>query len=116
MSLATTTLNSAADHIASLFDYIGLVDETGTEISGGSPAYARKAASWGAASNGSASLSSALTFDIPSGKTVAGWRGYSASTGGTDYGGGDLTPEAYSAQGQYILKATDTKITVANPA
>ena len=35
------------------------------EVSGGSPAYARKAASWGAASGGARALSAAVTLDMP---------------------------------------------------
>ena len=37
----------------------------GNEVSGGSPAYARKAASWGAASGGVRALSAAVTLDMP---------------------------------------------------
>lgn len=44
------------------------------EISGGSPAYARKAATFSAASGGSKALSAPLTFDVPAGATVA-WVG-----------------------------------------
>ena len=36
-----------------------------SEVTGGSPAYARKAASWGSASGGSRALSSAVTLDMP---------------------------------------------------
>ena len=35
------------------------------EVSGGSPAYARKAASWGSASGGVRALSAAVTLDMP---------------------------------------------------
>ena len=35
------------------------------EVSGGTTAYARKAATWGAASAGSRALSAAVTFDVP---------------------------------------------------
>jgi hypothetical protein len=41
---------------------------TGTnEVTGGTPTYARKAATWGAAASGQKALSSALTFDVPAG-------------------------------------------------
>lgn len=39
----------------------------GTEATGGSPAYARQAVTWGAASAGQKSNSGALTFDVPAG-------------------------------------------------
>ncbi|MFI6594974.1 hypothetical protein ACIBHX_01930 [Nonomuraea sp. NPDC050536] len=38
-----------------------------TEATGGSPAYARQAVTWGAAASGQKSNSGALTFDVPSG-------------------------------------------------
>ena len=60
------------------------------EISGGSPAYARKAATFDAASGGSKALSAPLTFDVPGGATVVAWVGrYTALTGGTFLG---MTP------------------------
>ncbi|MEO3875532.1 hypothetical protein ABGB18_42695 [Nonomuraea sp. B12E4] len=39
----------------------------GTEATGGSPAYARQAVTWGAASSGAKANSGALTFDVPAG-------------------------------------------------
>jgi hypothetical protein len=70
---------------------------TGTnEATGGSPAYARKAATWNAASSGSKALASAVTFDVPAGtyRFVGLW---SALTTGTFFGmtplnGGTLKP------------------------
>jgi len=62
--------------------------ETGAnEVSGGSPAYARKAATWAAASGGSKALSSALTFDVPAGTTVThvGLHNHLTTTGGTAF-------------------------------
>jgi hypothetical protein len=44
---------------------------TGTEATGGSPAYARKAVTWGAAASGQKSNSGALTFDVPAGSYFA---------------------------------------------
>ena len=100
--------NAIADHGAGLISHIGLVDGSGTEISGGS--YARQAVTWTSASSGTVRPSSDLTFDVPAGATVGGWRGYSASTGGTNYGGEDLTNESYTNEGQYKLIASSTGI------
>lgn len=44
------------------------------EVSGGSPAYARKGVTFGAASGGFRSLSAAVTFDVPA--TTVRWVGY----------------------------------------
>lgn len=68
---------------------------TGTnEISGGSPAYARKAVTFGAASGEQRTISAAATFDIPVGATVRFIGEWDAITGGNFLGmvpnGGDL--------------------------
>lgn len=110
MAMATGYLNAIGDAGAALITHIGLVNAAGSEISGGSPAYARKPVTWTTASNGTVRPSADLTFDIPTGVTVGGWRGYSALTGGTNYGGADLTQEAFASQGQYKLLAASTGI------
>lgn len=54
-----------------------------SEVSGGSPAYARKAASFSAAAAESKALASAVTFDVPAGTTckyVGKWTAISAGT------------------------------------
>src|SRR4051812_26618256 len=63
-----------------------------SEVSGGSPAYARKAITWTSAASGVLSASNAPVFDVPAATTV-GWAGlWSASTAGTFYGGFPLGP------------------------
>lgn len=69
------------------------------EVTGGSPAYARKAATWAAASSGSKATSASMVFDVPASTTVR-WVGFwDASTAGnflgmTPNGGG--TPQAFT--------------------
>lgn len=92
-----------------LITHIALFDGA-TEITGGSPAYARKAVTWTAPSAGLIRPTANLVFDIPAGADVTEWRGFSASSGGTDYGGADLTDEAFAAQGTYTLLAASTGI------
>lgn len=61
---------------------------TGTnELTGGSPAYARKSATWAAASGGSKALAATLpTFDVPASTTIT-WLGlWDAVTTGTFLG------------------------------
>lgn len=91
--------------------HVGLVDENGDELTGGSPAYARIAESWADGANGVMNLAANRTFNVPAGVTVGGWRAYSASSAGTDYGGEDLTEEAFASQGTYTLLAASTSIT-----
>jgi hypothetical protein len=95
---------------AAAITHIGLVDDVGAELTGGSPAYARKAVTWTAPSGGLIRPNADLEFDVPAGTTVGGWRGYSALTAGTDYGGEVLTNEAFAAQGTYTLLAASTSI------
>ncbi len=53
------------------------------EATGGSPAYARQAVTWGAAASGQKTNTGALTFDVPAG--TYGFFGYfNASTGNTN--------------------------------
>jgi len=102
--------NAIADHGATLISHIALVDETGTEITGGSPAYARQPVTWTTASDGTIRPDADLTFDIPAGVTVGGWRGYDALTAGTDHGGATLTNESFASRGEYTLLAESTGI------
>lgn len=80
---------------------------TGTnELTGGTPAYARKAPSWSAASSGVKAMSSSLSFDIPASSTVAYFGFWTDETGGTFLGGAVLSAsESFTAQGTYQLTA-----------
>lgn len=55
----------------------------GTEATGGSPAYARQAVTWGAAASGQKSNSGGLTFDVPAG-SYGFLLFFNASTGNTN--------------------------------
>lgn len=111
MAMNSAFLTNAGTTAPDVITHIALVDDTGTELTGGSPAYARKAVTWTNANP--ARPSADLTFDVPSGATVAGWVGYDAATDGNAYGGADLTNETYAAQGTYKLLAASTGITFA---
>jgi hypothetical protein len=74
-------------------------DVTGSaELSGGSPAYARKSVTWGTATSGVLPQSGSAVFDVPSGTVVAvglwsaitagDFLGFLPSNGGTLYGYG----------------------------
>ena len=89
---------------AALFN--GIPGGAGTEISGGSPAYARQPITLGAASGGQIVVSADATFDVPAGATVNYVAYYSALTGGTLLGYDDVTEEVYAAQGEYILASS----------
>ncbi len=102
--------NAIADYGGTVVTHIGLVDNTDTELTGGDPAYARQAVSWESSVDGFIQITSNLLFDIPAGANVSGWRGYSAPTADTEYGGKSLTREDYAGQGTYALLADETGI------
>ena len=58
-------------------------NSTGTEATGGTPAYARQAVTWGTAASGQLTNTNALTFDVPAG-TYAYLSYHNASTGNTN--------------------------------
>jgi len=98
-------LNATADHGSSLITYIALLNSVGAEVGD-----ARKAVTWTGAAAGLIRPTADLAFTMTSGEDVAEWRGYSALTGGTDYGGEALTPVTYSNDGTYTLQAASTAI------
>jgi hypothetical protein len=58
-------------------------NSTGTEATGGAPAYARQAVTWGTAASGLLTNSNSLTFDVPAG--TYGYLSYhNASAGNTN--------------------------------
>lgn len=107
----TTMLNSLSPSHASL--HSAAPGDTGAnEISGGSPAYARKAVTIGTStSGGPRALSADVTFDVPA-VTVAYVGFWTALTGGTFVGYHDVTDETFAAQGQYKLLATGTSLSI----
>jgi hypothetical protein len=114
MAVQTVTMrNTLATAYAAAAAYGALSTTTpsssaGTEVTGGSPAYARKALSWGSASS-SAVTATAATFDVPAGTTVVGFMVYSAVTAGTYLDGAAVTSQAFASQGTYAVTPTYTQ-------
>ncbi len=72
------------------------------EVTGGSPAYARKAATWNASAGGTATANQ-VTFDVPAG-TYTHFGVWTALTAGTFRGGNPLAAnQTISSQGQILL-------------
>lgn len=112
MSRSTTAKNSMATAFASLAATAGLFaadpGSTGAgEISGGSPAYARKALAGLWASSGTGSQQAQVTFDVEAGDAVGGGGVFDAS--GNFLDGGPLTSFTFTAQGKYVLTVVDTE-------
>jgi hypothetical protein len=74
-----------------------------SEITGGTPAYARMSLTWNAAATGTKTLSNTPIFDVPPSTTVAYVGLWSALTAGTYFGYIDVTDEVYAAQGTYEI-------------
>lgn len=99
MTIPTTTKNNMLDgqtiNTASL--HTAFPGTTGAnEVSGGAPAYARKAITVGAASGGQRTLSSSVTFDVPA--TTVRWVGFwNSSTFAFCAPNGGATPKNFMA-------------------
>jgi len=77
------------------------------ELTGGTPAYARKVIAFAVALGGSIDDTTAPTFDVPPGVTVDYMGLYSAISAGTLLQVDDLTLETFTAQGSYQLTDVD---------
>lgn len=97
-----TALNVMVDALAAAGTYISAHTadpSTGgsNEVAGGS--YARQQTTWGSASSGDRA-GSQVSIPIPAGTTVTHWGIWSASSGGTFYGGFALSAsEVFGAAG-----------------
>lgn len=109
-----TMLNSLTVDRLSLHSGDPGVDGLSNELSGGSPAYARKSCVFNAAASGERLLNANVTFDVPA-STVA-YVGFWDYNGGSMvfHGSDPVTNEVFAAQGQYIVTATTTKLAITN--
>jgi hypothetical protein len=112
MPYSTNAKNSMLDHLGTEAVFVSLHsadpgDNGANELSGGSPAYARKAITWNAATGGSMDDSNVPVFDVPAGATVLYVGLWSAVTGGIFYGAALVTQETFGGQGTYTLTDMD---------
>lgn len=115
MPLNDNAKNAMLDHLAGLSVYVSLhtadPGATGTsEVTGGSPAYARKSVTWNSAATANIDSSNQPVIDVPASTTVTHLGFWSAVTAGTFYGSGDITDEVFAAQGTYTV--TDANISL----
>lgn len=116
MGLNATALNLMLDALGATVDFVSLHTDTigsgsGNEVTGGSPAYARKGITWNAAAAGNLDSSNQPVFDVPSGVTIRRVGFFDAVTAGTYYGDAEITDEAYGGQGTYTLTDADITLT-----
>lgn len=93
-------LNAMANSAKTVFTHVGLRNGA-TELTGGSPAYARQALSYGATANGD--WAGTATFNVPPSSTVNTVAFYTASTGGSSVDAYSVTSEVFASQGTYDL-------------
>lgn len=105
MPMTDAYRNALRDQGQALITHIGLVNGAGNPTGD-----ARKAVTWTDSAAGQSRPSADIVFNMTAGQDVAGWRGYSAATAGTDYGGAALTPKTFANDGTYTLLAASTSI------
>jgi hypothetical protein len=111
-----TARNAMVDALAALAVRValhtgdpGAANTASNEVSGGSPAYARKAIAWGAANAGAATCSGNVVLDVPAATTVT-WISLWNSAGTVRYLKKAVTSEAFGAQGTYTVVAASTTL------
>lgn len=114
MALTLSAKETAALAVAGLGTYISLhtADPTTTgssEVTGGSPAYARKPTTWTGGSSDGVVTGSQVTIDVPAG-TYTHFGVWSALSGGTFIGGAAITPTTVSVQSQIKVTPVYTQI------
>ena len=112
----TTSKNTIATYYGTQATWIGLAASSpgatttpSTEVSGGSPAYARVQTTWGAASNG-VITGTAVTINVPTTTTVTYAILASASTvaSANMFDNCTVTSTTYNAQGSAVITPTFT--------
>jgi len=108
MPYSTAAFNAMLDNLGTLVTHVSLhTADPGTagtsEVTGGTPAYARKTATWSAAAAGIKNLSNAPVFDVPTGTTVLYVGYWGALTAGTWYGSSTITAATFTTQNTYTL-------------
>jgi len=108
MYVDVSYLNEIAGAGGAMVASIGLVDETGAEISSRKIEGETEDFEIDYSEDGIWRPSVDLTFTITAGTTVAGWRAYDDPSAGVELGGADLAEESYDNDGEYTLIASDT--------
>lgn len=116
-TLDTTAKTAAVEAASALITHFALFDDTDTELTGGTPAYARvaKVDSVAAANSSDDLAETDLVFNVPAGATVRYVKGMTADTAGSARATHQLAAdEVYAAQGTFTL--TSAVITATDPA
>lgn len=108
-NVALAAVGAACGFLALYSDAAGT-----TELTGGSPAYARKPVTYNSVTTGVLSTAADVTFDIPAGSTVRAIGLCTAVSGGTQHAKIEpVSVESWVGQGTCVIKAnTDLTITL----
>lgn len=101
-----TSYGTASTHVALFTASPGTPPAAANEVTGGSPAYARKPITFGAASGGV--ITGVVTFDVPAGTTVTFAGVCSSISGASVLDFAAVTSQNFATQGQYALTVTAT--------
>lgn len=107
------TLRNVSFAVATTYGSLHTADpgDTGaSEVTGGSPAYARKSVTWNAAASGAMDDSNVPVFDVPTATTVAYVGLWDAVSAGNFLGAANVTDEVFAAQGTYTLTDADLDV------
>lgn len=86
----------------------GGANSASNEVTGGSPAYARKAVAWNTSSGGVATQNGDVVFDVPA--CTVSWASLWNTAGTVRYLKKDVTDEVFAAQGTYTIKGTTSTL------
>ena len=106
--LLVSAKNLMLTELATVASHVGLLNEAGVEISGGT--YARQSITWGGASAGAINATNQPVFDVPAGVTVGSIAIFSAVTAGTKYSESDVTNETYAGDGTYTVTSLEINL------
>jgi hypothetical protein len=101
-----------AAHGRTLVTHIEMQAANGTPLASGRLSVAWTSPGDGTDDDGQIRPDDDLVFDVAQGEVINRWRGFDAATGGTDYGGEDVTERTFNNPGTYTLRADQTSITV----
>lgn len=104
-----TAYGAAAPYGALFTADPGTTDTATGEVTGGSPAYARKALNWGAPA--ASAVTGTAVFDVPASTTVTYFAVTSSNVAGasTVRDSVAVTSQAFSSQGTYTVTVTYTQ-------
>jgi hypothetical protein len=79
-----------------------------SEVTGGTPAYARKAVAWNTSSSGTATQNGDVVLDVPA--CTVTWVSLWNTAGTVRYLKKSVTSEVFAAQGTYTIKGTTSTL------